>query len=116
MSAEAQREPVNDPTELLDEIDAITSDQELLRLRVLALQARYRELEPFAERFDCYPHRDPEFGRVNIESTVRRLADTAKDMAGVRTYGLKPVRETAERIRVYPEQADIASPERGWDR
>lgn len=100
------QEPFHDPVDLLDELGAVIRAQDLLRRRVLALQARYAALEPYADRFDKPGIRigiPEEFGRLNVEWAARYLGDAAKDMAGTVKYGLGPAREYADKIRVYPQ-------------
>jgi hypothetical protein len=107
-------EPLHDPVDLLDEADAIIREQELLRLRVIALQARYRALEVHAGsgRFDKLDESGwrEEFGSVNVKFAAIRLGDAADDMSSTLQYHLLPVRELAEKVREYPrsesEQAD----------
>lgn len=118
MSTEHEREPFNNPAELLDELDAIASEQESLRLRVVTLAARYRELEPFSDRFDKpgpEPWRTEEFGSVNLEFAGKNLAGAARDMENVQKYGLRPARKLAEKVREYP-QHEQADRERGRSR
>ncbi|WP_433193826.1 hypothetical protein ACQP1G_34275 [Nocardia sp. CA-107356] len=116
-------EPFHDPAELLDELDSIIHEQELLRLRTIALQARYKALEAHADRFDkpgkheLFPE---EYGRINVEYAARNLGDAARDMAGTWKYHLGPARELAAKVREYPqperEQADRPLVDRGRSR
>jgi hypothetical protein len=118
VSIEQEREPFNDPAELLDELDSIISEQRLLRLRVQALQARYRELEPFADRFDKPGPEEwssPEtFGSVNVESAVIRLDYAAKSIDSPETW-LQAAAESAMKVREYPQREQVNPPrvERG---
>ncbi|WP_329405959.1 hypothetical protein OG563_30470 [Nocardia vinacea] len=116
-------EPFHDPAELLDELDSIIREQELLRLRTIALQARYKALESHADRFDKPGKHEwlpEEYGRINVEYSARFLLHAAGDMAGTAKYGLVPARELAEKIREYPqperEQADRPPVDRGRSR
>ncbi|WP_327114160.1 hypothetical protein OHB12_33670 [Nocardia sp. NBC_01730] len=110
-------EPLHDPADLLDELDAIIRERELLRQRTVVLQARYRALEAHADRYDKPGPTEwcpEEFGSVNIEGTVKRLGYAAEDMAAVSARWLGSARELAEKVREYPqperEQADTPSP------
>ncbi|MGW4849135.1 hypothetical protein [Nocardia brasiliensis] len=97
-------EPVQDPAILLEELDAILGEQKRLRHRMQVLQARYRALEPHADRFDLYPApagERPQFGEVNIESAFTRLGYAAD---AAHTW-LAAARESAVSIREYPQQA-----------
>ncbi|MGW1741332.1 hypothetical protein ACWCPQ_21305 [Nocardia sp. NPDC001965] len=107
MSIEQEREPFNDPADLLDELDSIIREQQLLRLRVEALQARYRELEPYAERFDkpgLNEWSTPEtFGSVNIESAVNRLDAVVREMAWSQKW-LQMTATVAAKVQEYPRR------------
>ncbi|WP_370011690.1 hypothetical protein [Nocardia cyriacigeorgica] len=111
MSTQLQ-EPFHDPVDLLDELGAVIRAHDLLRRRVLALQARYAALEPYADRFDKPGSRiewiPEEFGRLNVEWAARYLGDAAKDMTDTVKYGLGPAREYADKIRIYPQPATKA--------
>ncbi|WP_433598866.1 hypothetical protein ACQPXH_24640 [Nocardia sp. CA-135953] len=101
-------EPFHDPVELLDELDSIIQAHELLRQRTIALQARYRALEPHAERYNNPPpsaDRRPieEYGSVNVKYTAIRLGDAVDSMAGVPEFHLHPARGLAEKVREYPQ-------------
>lgn len=99
-------EPFHDPVELLDELDSIIREQELLRQRTIALQARYKALEPFAARFNKPGKREgfsEEFGSINVKFSAKSLGYAVRDMAGTLQYGLLPARELAEKIREYPQ-------------
>ncbi|WP_280449342.1 hypothetical protein [Nocardia brasiliensis] len=105
----------HDPAELLDELDAILAEREALKHRMVSLQARYKALEPHADRFDLYPAPSGErsqFGSVNIEATINRLGYAIADDASGNERWLKVARETAARIQD-PEQLRNA---RGEDR
>ncbi|MFE9323551.1 hypothetical protein ACIHDR_19550 [Nocardia sp. NPDC052278] len=113
------------PLELLDELDAIAREQELLRLRTTALQARYRALEPYADLFnkpgpDDKPWSCKEYGSVNVKYTVQHLGRAAHDMADTVKYWLHSAHELAEKVREYPqpelEQADRPRVDRGRSR
>ncbi|WP_433629094.1 hypothetical protein [Nocardia sp. CA-120079] len=113
------------PLELLDELDAIVREQELLRLRTIALQARYRALGPHADLFnkpgsDGKPWSCEEYGRVNVKYTAQHLGSAAHDMAATLKYGLHSAHELAEKVREYPqperEQADRPLVDRGRSR
>ncbi|MBF6296809.1 hypothetical protein IU459_04525 [Nocardia amamiensis] len=116
-------EPLHDPADLLDELDAVIREQELLRLRAIALQARYRALEPFAGRYDK-PGNTPwacdEYGELNVKYTAEGLGSAADDMARTLKYGLRYVRGLAAKVREYPqperEQVDRSRVERGRSR
>lgn len=104
-------EPLHDPADLLDELDAVIREQTLLRLRTMALQARYRALEAHADRYDKPGPSGKtwdaeEFGSVNIRSVVDRLGYAAKEMRWPVEWAAMG-REPAEKIREYPQ------PERG---
>lgn len=99
-------EPMHDPADLLDELDAIIREQELLRQRTIALQARYRALEPHADRYNKPGNTSwgcDEYGEINVKYTAERLGYAVKDMAGAVKYGLGPARELAVKVREYPE-------------
>ncbi|MFI5716261.1 hypothetical protein [Nocardia sp. NPDC051750] len=116
MSVEQEREPFNDPAELLDELDTLISEQQSLRLRAAALSARYRELEQFGDRFDKPGDLFPEeFGRINVEYAVKYLDSAVKDAEGLLKYSLRPARGLAEKVRVYP-QLDQPEIDRGRSR
>lgn len=110
-------EPLHDPADLLDEVDAIIREQELLRLRAIALQARYRALMVHAEsgRFDKLDESGwrEEIGSVNVKFAAIRLGDAADDMSSTLQYHLLPVRELAVKVQAFPrserEQADASS-------
>ncbi|MEV0107213.1 hypothetical protein AB0H42_12835 [Nocardia sp. NPDC050799] len=103
MSVEQEREPFNDPVELLDELDTLIAEQEALRLRSLA--ARYRELEQFGDRFDKPGDPFPEeYGRINAEFAGKYLDSAVKDVEGLLKYALRPARQLAEKVRVYPQR------------
>ncbi|MBF6298479.1 hypothetical protein IU459_13115 [Nocardia amamiensis] len=109
-------EPLHDPADLLDELDAIIREQELLRQRTVALQARYRALEAHADRYDKpgpYEWLPEEFGSVNVEAVVQRL-DCAADSMYYPAKWFVSARECAAKVREYPqsdrEQADAAGP------
>ncbi|MFI6364169.1 hypothetical protein ACIBG0_15615 [Nocardia sp. NPDC050630] len=113
------------PLELLDELDAVIREQELLQLRTIALRARYRALEPYADLFnkpgpDGKPWSCEEYGSVNVKYTAAWLGDAARDMARTLKYHLRPARELAAKIREYPqpecEQADRPQVDRGRSR
>lgn len=114
------REPFNDPVELLDELDSLIAEQESLRLRAVALAARYRELESYAGRFDKPGPTEwsptETFGSVNIEFTVRNLVGAVRDMAATAKYSLLPARELAEKVREYPQRELAESPRVGRGR
>ncbi|WP_174188474.1 hypothetical protein [Nocardia barduliensis] len=116
-------EPLHDPADLLDELDAVIRAQELLQQRTVALQARYQALEAHAERYDKpgdQPWSYDEYGEVNVKYTAKRLGYAANDMAGTVKYTLRPARELAAKVREYPqperEQADRSRVERGRSR
>ncbi|WP_280431700.1 hypothetical protein [Nocardia brasiliensis] len=97
----------HDPAELLSELDAILAEREALKHRMVSLQARYKALEPHADRFDRYPAPSGErsqFGSVNIEATIDRLGYAIADDASGNERWLNVARETAVRIQEYPEQ------------
>ena len=103
MSTDHGQEPIHDPIDLLDELDSIIRAQEMLRHRTIALQARYAALQPHADRFDNYPAQLPTFGRVNIESAGDRLGYAARDVElGVGMW-LAAARESAVKVREYPQ-------------
>ncbi|MBH0777271.1 hypothetical protein [Nocardia bovistercoris] len=99
-------EPLHDPVELLGELNAVIREQELLRQRMVALQAKYRSLESFAEaggfdkpgRYEFLPE---EFGRVNLDAATARLDDAADAMSGPERW-LRLAREYAAKVREYP--------------
>ncbi|MGY1871988.1 hypothetical protein [Nocardia gipuzkoensis] len=112
-------EPLHDPVDLLDELDAIIREQELLRQRSVALQARYRALEPIADRYnkpgpESRPWDTEEFGSVNVKWTAKNLDTAVEGMASVSQRWLWAARELAAKVREYPqpdrEQADYPSP------
>ncbi|MGW4365432.1 hypothetical protein ACWEKT_07280 [Nocardia takedensis] len=111
-------EPFHDPVDLFDELDSIVRAQELLRQRMVALQAKYRALQPYAEagRFDKldaggWP---TEFGVVNVEYTADGLGEAARLARGVYDYSLKRTHRLAEKVREYPRPPQHS--ERGSDR
>ncbi|WP_328410960.1 hypothetical protein [Nocardia sp. NBC_00403] len=97
-------EPQHDPADLLDELDAIIREQQLLQARTIALQARYKSLEAYADRYDkpgpSWAHR--EFGSVNVKSTVDRLRYAARDMKWPVEWAVM-AREEAEKLQEYPQ-------------
>ncbi|MGW4329694.1 hypothetical protein ACWEKR_27840 [Nocardia sp. NPDC004573] len=104
-------EPLHDPADLSDELDAVICAQELLRQRVIALQGRYRALEAHAEAGQFDKPSDSgspvpeEFGCVNVEWTAKNLDVAAGHMAGTLKYSLRPARELAVKVREYqPER------------
>ncbi|UGT71865.1 hypothetical protein LTT66_18000 [Nocardia gipuzkoensis] len=99
------REPLHTPEELSDELDSVARDYALLKMRTEALAAKYRALEPWSERFDRYPHEDPEFGSLNIDRTVRGLQSAARSLGGYAAESLAEAREDAAKLRVYGETA-----------
>lgn len=106
MSTEPDRDSVNDPVDLLDELDSIIRAQEILRHRMIALGARYAALEPYADRFD---EPDPEipwlsrtYGSVNIDSAKDRLSVAARRSEEASAW-LSMADECAEKIREYPK-------------
>ncbi|MFI6310687.1 hypothetical protein ACIBEK_11295 [Nocardia fusca] len=112
MSVEQEREPFNDPVGLLDELDTLIAEQESLRLRSLALAARYRELEQFGDRFDKPGDLFPEeYGRINAEFAGKYLDSAVKDVEGLLKYALRPARQLAEKVRVYPQRGHADRPE-----
>ncbi|WP_040703981.1 hypothetical protein [Nocardia takedensis] len=111
-------EPFHDPVDLFDELDSIVRAQELLRQRMVALQAKYRALQPYAEagRFDKLDANGwpTEFGAVNVEHTAIGLGDAARLAGGVYDYGLRRTCDLAEKVREYPRRPQHS--ERGSDR
>ncbi|MEV0294214.1 hypothetical protein [Nocardia sp. NPDC050710] len=112
----------HDPAELLDELDSIIREQELLRQRTIALQARYRELEPHADRFDKPGPQGwsrEEFGSVNVDSTVTRLGYAASEMEHPLKWAAMARRDAAK-LREYPQpqrdQVEVARVDRGRSR
>jgi hypothetical protein len=107
-------EPLHDPADLLDELDAVIRAQELLQQRVIALQALYRALESHAEsgRFDKLgpDGRIEIFGTVNVGSTVSRLEAVTNPYMDAPLDFLRLAREVAVEVREYPrperEQVD----------
>lgn len=106
----------HDPADLLDEFDAITREQELLRFRTIALAAKYRALESHADRFNkpgpdewSFPE---EYGDVNVKYSAIRLEDAVQHMESVTKFDLAPGRKLAVKVRQWPqperEQADRA--------
>ncbi|MET7770177.1 hypothetical protein [Nocardia sp. NPDC005366] len=117
-------EPFCDPAGLLDELDAITAAQELLRQRTIALQARYAALQTHADvgRFDSLGENGwsvEEHGSVNVEYTVKYLKWAAQD-AGRVGDSLHSARELAVQVREYPQprrgRAEITRVDRGRSR
>ncbi|MFF0529559.1 hypothetical protein ACFYT3_14315 [Nocardia amikacinitolerans] len=97
----------HDPVELSDELDDVIRAQEMLRQRTIALQARYRALQPLAEsgRYDKpgeHAYATEEFGSVNVEGTARRLETAVRDMDSALKYWLTGARELAVKVREYP--------------
>ncbi|MGK8559568.1 hypothetical protein [Nocardia gipuzkoensis] len=116
-------EPLHDPTDLLDELDAVIREQELLRQRAIALQARYRALEPHADRYDKpgpYEWMPEEFGSVNIEAVVQRLDCAADSVMYYPAKWFVSARAHAAKVREYPqperEQVDRPEVDRGRSR
>ncbi|MBF6134990.1 hypothetical protein IU501_18515 [Nocardia otitidiscaviarum] len=112
-------EPLHDPADLLDELDAMIREQESLRQRAIALQARYRALEAHADQFDKpgpNPWLPEEFGSVNVEAAVQRL-DCAADSMYYPAKWFVSAREYAAKVREYPQpervQADRPEVDRG---
>ncbi|WP_054813388.1 hypothetical protein [Nocardia arizonensis] len=102
-------EPLHDPVDLLDELDAITREQELLRQRVVALRAKYRSLESFADaggfdKFGRYEFVPEEFGRVNVDAVSTRLEYTADALRAPDKW-LRSARECAVKVREYPRES-----------
>ncbi|WP_406272501.1 hypothetical protein OH799_32890 [Nocardia sp. NBC_00881] len=112
-------EPLHNPADLLDELDAIIREQEFLQLRTTALQGRYKALESHADRYDKpgpQPWQCEELGSVNVKYTASGLGYAAGDMAGTLKHWLRHVRELAEKVREYPqpeyEQVDRSQADR----
>ncbi|WP_328435510.1 hypothetical protein [Nocardia puris] len=108
-------EPFHDPVELNDELDDIIRAQEMLRLRMVALQARYRALQSAANegRYDKpsgYKFLPDEFGEVNVESTTNRL-DTAAGWTQTVSGWLELARASAVKVREYPPAEQVAQVE-----
>ncbi|MFD0362668.1 hypothetical protein ACFQZZ_14585 [Nocardia sp. GCM10030253] len=113
-------EPLHDPADLLDELDAIMREQELLQARTTALQARYKSLENHADRYDKRTSLGvgyEEFGSVNIKSTVDRLGHAAREMKTPLVWAVM-AREDAEKLREYPRPErdlfDRSQVDQGW--
>lgn len=95
--------PLHDPAELLAELDSIVRDQESLRQRVIALQARYEELQPDAERFNEpgeYEWETKEFGSLNVKWAAKSLHDAADRIRWPGPW-FELAREYAVKVREY---------------
>ena len=95
-------DPIHEPEDLLDELDEAIRDYDALRLRIEALAAKYRALEPWSNRWNRSPHPEPTFGELNIDWTVRELDGFASSPSG--TYQrerLAVAREKAAKLRDY---------------
>ncbi|QBS40407.1 hypothetical protein [Nocardia sp. CS682] len=82
-------EPLHEPTVLLAELDSIIREQEQLRQRTVALQARYKALEPRPNSFDA----------VEIDSTASRLSYVHETYLNAPLAFLRLARESASCIR-----------------
>ncbi|MGY5308192.1 hypothetical protein [Nocardia gipuzkoensis] len=98
-------EPLHDPADLFDELDAVIRAQELLWQRTVVLQARYRALEAHADLYDKPGPNEwlpEEFGSVNVEAVVQRL-DCAADSMNYPATWFVSAREYAAKVREYPQ-------------
>lgn len=113
----------HDPNDLLDELDAVIRENELLSLRMAALQARYEALQGQADagRFDKLDASGwvEVHGSVEVEYTARGVRDAVRNTTWTTQY-LRSARELAANVREYPQ-----APERdkkwfetgqGWSR
>lgn len=112
MSTEYGQEPFYDPEDLLDELDSIIAAQAILQRRTVALQASYAALEPYADRFDeIDPERGwipSEFGSVNVDSAAKGLGYAVGPADSFADW-LEYARDSASKIRVYPQPQQSAS-------
>lgn len=96
-------DPLHTPEELSDEIDSLTRDYEMLRLRTEALAAKFRALQPWSERWDRYPHPEPTFGDLNIARVVSSLSVFEGAIGDRIRERLHDARDHAAKIRVYTD-------------
>ncbi|WP_433568096.1 hypothetical protein ACQP1O_42850 (plasmid) [Nocardia sp. CA-151230] len=90
-------EPLHTPEELNDELAAVIREHETLLLRVQALGAKFRALEPWSERWDCCgaDAQTSEFGHQNLQWVALALESAGRSAA------TNFVREQLEEARMY---------------
>ncbi|WP_378736682.1 hypothetical protein [Nocardia brasiliensis] len=98
-------EPLHDPAVLLAELDSIIGEQERLRQRTVALQARYEALEPFPNSFDA----------AEIDATARRLSYVHETYMDAPLDFLRSARDSASCIRECPQREQDARQVDGGD-
>ncbi|MEU9515866.1 hypothetical protein, partial [Micromonospora sp. NPDC048169] len=89
-------DPLHEPADLLDELDELARETDSLRMRIEALSAKYRSLEPWSESWNRFPHEKPEFGEHNLfyaglefKSAATFAEHVAKELQDAREYAAK---------------------------
>lgn len=113
----------HDPIDLMDELDAVIRENELLIMRMSALQARYEALQGQADagRFDKLDASGwvEVHGDIEVKYTARGLRDAVENSTWTTQY-LRSARELAANVREYPQAAERDKKwfesDQGWSR